>query len=210
MYQTRFATFIRELDGTLSPSLSLSVPAVNQCHCFPHMHPAAPLSRTGMLLSTNQEHDTVPYGGSSCGSSTKRFRRTSSCPTSTTSTSSTQPQHGRNIAHDQFSDTASNPHGAMTQATTPHVAPSAAAAALSFPQAKFAAGRRIVDKSGAFYTLVSQATGRCWRAIDSVRECQFGEVLRAVEIRKSPSSGKWEHATVASRPTFFAIKVGAM
>ncbi|CAM9489710.1 unnamed protein product [Ectocarpus fasciculatus] len=65
---------------------------------------------------------------------------------------------------------------------------------LGFPEPSFSPALKVVDCDS--FTLVSQATGRRWRAIDSSRECQFGEVLRAVEL-----SGE-----AAARPAYFAIK----
>lgn len=74
-------------------------------------------------------------------------------------------------------------------AATPMMAPSAitniaaSGGPLSLPPPRFTAALRVHD-DGCF-TLVSQATGRSWRAIDSLKECQFGEVLRAVEVTKA-------------------------
>lgn len=66
---------------------------------------------------------------------------------------------------------------------------------LSFPKPKFSAALKVVEDGG--FTLVSRATGRRWMAVNSSRECQFGEVLRAVELT--------EDATAPS--AYFAIKV---
>ncbi|CAM9315996.1 unnamed protein product [Ectocarpus sp. 6 AP-2014] len=65
---------------------------------------------------------------------------------------------------------------------------------LGFPEPSFSPALKVVDCDS--FTLVSQATGRRWRAIDSSRECQFGKVLRAVEL--SDEAG--------ARPGYFAIK----
>lgn len=73
-------------------------------------------------------------------------------------------------------------------AATPMMAPSAIAntasgGPLSLPPPRFTAALRVHDDRG--FMLVSQATGRSWRAIDSLKECQFGEVLRSVEVTKA-------------------------
>lgn len=67
---------------------------------------------------------------------------------------------------------------------------------LSFPAPKFSAALKVVEDDT--FTLVSQATGRRWMAVDSCRECQFGEVLRAMELT----------GETAAPPAYFAIKVG--
>ncbi|CAM9314809.1 unnamed protein product [Ectocarpus sp. 6 AP-2014] len=68
---------------------------------------------------------------------------------------------------------------------------------LSFPEPNFSPALKVVDYDDSV-TLVSQATGRRWRVVDSSRGCQFGEVLRAVEL-----SGE---AAPAVPPAYFAIK----
>eukprot|EP00903_Cladosiphon_okamuranus_P009727 g9249.t1 len=65
---------------------------------------------------------------------------------------------------------------------------------LSFPTPKFSAALKVVEDDS--FTLVSQATGRRWMVINSSRECQFGEVLRAVELT----------GEAAAQPAYFAIK----
>lgn len=88
---------------------------------------------------------------------------------------------------------------------------SCGSAPLSFPPPTFGAGRIISQAGGARdhsdsagYILVSEGTGRRWLAIDSIRECQFGEVVRAVELFKN-AFGQWVHA--AGPPAYVAIKV---
>lgn len=66
---------------------------------------------------------------------------------------------------------------------------------LSFPKPRFSAALKVVEDAG--FTLVSRATGRRWMAVNSSRKCQFGEVLRAVELT--------EDATAPLR--YVAIKV---
>ncbi len=66
---------------------------------------------------------------------------------------------------------------------------------LSFPDPAFSTARKVVE-NGTF-TLVSQTTGRRWKAVNSSRECQFGDVWRAMEL-----TGE---AAVSS--AYFAIKV---
>ncbi|CAN0373333.1 unnamed protein product, partial [Laminaria digitata] len=61
---------------------------------------------------------------------------------------------------------------------------------LSLPPPRFTAAMRVLVDDRSF-TLVSQATGRSWRAIDSLKECQFGEVLRAVEVTKAGSHAQF-------------------
>lgn len=67
---------------------------------------------------------------------------------------------------------------------------------LSFPAPKFSSALKIAEADGSF-TLVSQTTRRRWSVVDSSRDCQFGEVLRAVELT--------EEDAVPS--AYFAIKV---
>lgn len=79
-----------------------------------------------------------------------------------------------------------------------------------FPEAVFCKGRR---ESTPFqshlgqrsFMLVSEATGRRWHAVNSVRVCGFGEVFRAVEL-VAHSSGMWrhEHSYVAIKVRFLA------
>lgn len=73
----------------------------------------------------------------------------------------------------------------------------------SFRAPSFVPGRRSPGDTG--YTLVSEGSGRRWRVINSVRQCQFGQVLCAVELKRMPS-GEWGHDT----PKYFAIKVSMM
>lgn len=63
-----------------------------------------------------------------------------------------------------------------------------------FPTPNFSAAVKVVETDGSF-TLVSQTTGRRWRSVNSSRQCQFGEVLRAVELADAGPSA------------YFAIKV---
>ncbi|CAM9900634.1 unnamed protein product [Scytosiphon promiscuus] len=51
---------------------------------------------------------------------------------------------------------------------------------LTFPQAIFSTAIKVVEGGSA--TLISQMTGRRWRAVNVVRACQFGHVVRAVEL----------------------------
>lgn len=51
--------------------------------------------------------------------------------------------------------------------------------------------------------LVSEASGRRWHVLSSVRVCGFGEVFRAVELVVLPS-GEWGH-----EHSYFAVKVGS-
>lgn len=68
---------------------------------------------------------------------------------------------------------------------------------LSLPAPEFSAAVKVLQQ-GASFILASQTTGRRWRTISSSRECQFGEVLRAVELTEG----------AASEPSaYFAIKV---
>ncbi|CAM9696978.1 unnamed protein product [Ectocarpus sp. 4 AP-2014] len=67
---------------------------------------------------------------------------------------------------------------------------------LSFPMPTFSKALKVIGNES--YTLRSQATGRRWRAVSSSRECQFGEVLRAVEVI--------DEEVAASSPAYFAIK----
>ncbi|CAM9161112.1 unnamed protein product, partial [Hapterophycus canaliculatus] len=67
---------------------------------------------------------------------------------------------------------------------------------LRFPMATFSLALKVDDDGGSRFTLVSQKTGRRWRAVDSTRECQFGEVLRAVELTNG----------VVEAQEYFAIK----
>lgn len=68
---------------------------------------------------------------------------------------------------------------------------------LSFPMPTFSKALKVIENES--YTLRSQSTGRRWRAVSSSRECQFGEVLRAVEVT--------DEEAAASSPAYFAIKV---
>ncbi|CAM9478596.1 unnamed protein product [Ectocarpus fasciculatus] len=68
---------------------------------------------------------------------------------------------------------------------------------LGFPEPNFSPALKVVGYDESV-TLVSQATGRRWRVVDSSRECQFGEVLRAVQL-----SGE---AAPTAAPAYFAIK----
>lgn len=78
---------------------------------------------------------------------------------------------------------------------------------LNFPPPRFAAGRKIRSFAGDGFTLVSHVTNRSWKAVKSLRECQFGEVFLAIEVTR-PSNAGW--GRVSTPPTkYFAIKVGA-
>lgn len=86
-------------------------------------------------------------------------------------------------------------------------------APLSFPSPTFGSCRRITEPiaqgrrpRGTGYTLVSGQTGRSWLVIDSIRNCQFGEVLRGVELVRTPS-GRWAMPTGA--PSYVAIKASS-
>lgn len=68
---------------------------------------------------------------------------------------------------------------------------------LNFPMPTFSKALKVIENES--YTLRSQGTGRRWRAVTSSRECQFGEVLRAVEVT--------DEEAAASSPAYFAIKV---
>ncbi|CAM9555959.1 unnamed protein product [Scytosiphon promiscuus] len=57
---------------------------------------------------------------------------------------------------------------------------------LKFPMATFSPALAGIE-DGSF-TLVSKKTGRRWRAINSTRECQFGEVMRAMELTGEASA----------------------
>lgn len=51
--------------------------------------------------------------------------------------------------------------------------------------------------------LVATTSGRHWHVIDAVGPCLYGEVLRAVEVVRSPFTGEWSQQS----PGTFAIKV---
>lgn len=84
-----------------------------------------------------------------------------------------------------------------TGSSTAHTSTDDCDGPLSFPAPKFSLAVKVAsDEEG--YILVSQTTGRRWVAISSARKCQFGEVLRAVELTEEISE---------QSPTHFAIKV---
>lgn len=86
---------------------------------------------------------------------------------------------------------------ASSTATAASSSPAETYDQLSFPMPTFSKALKVIEDES--YTLRSQATGRCWRAVSSSRECQFGEVLRAVEVT--------DEEAAASSPAYFAIKV---
>ncbi|CAM9223909.1 unnamed protein product [Sphacelaria rigidula] len=74
-----------------------------------------------------------------------------------------------------------------------------------FPEPAFAHGRRETsqfpsDVNNRGFMLVSEASGRRWHVLSSVRVCGFGEVFRAVELVVLPS-GEWGH-----EHSYFAVK----
>lgn len=87
------------------------------------------------------------------------------------------PRHRESAAR----PTACAPSAAAIAATTPAAADGVAHGPLNFPAPKFSAAVKVV-LDGASFTLASQATGRRWMVVSPSRKCQFGEVLRAVEI----------------------------
>lgn len=70
---------------------------------------------------------------------------------------------------------------------------------LSFPAPKFSAAVKVTVAQGGSFILASQATGRRWMVISSSRKCQFGQVLRAVELT--------EDSDATGSSAYFAIKV---
>lgn len=83
---------------------------------------------------------------------------------------------------------------------------------LNFPQPTFGTAR-IVDPVGQGdglriprYIIVSEESGRGWAVVDSIRDCQFGQVQRGVQVTRT-SSGRWTSSTTP--PFYVAIKVSA-
>lgn len=116
-------------------------------------------------------------------------------------------RHGR-PATPRHRDSAARPAtkapltGITTAAATPTPAGGGGAdGPLSFPAPKFSAGVKVTVVAGGRFILASQATGRRWMVVGSSRKCQFGEVLRAVELSEDAD----DDAT--DRPVYFAIKV---
>lgn len=120
--------------------------------------------------------------------------------------SSAPPQHQRTTTrtvpevrqpstsdHEDHTSTATTPSASTT--TPPRTVAGDSHGPLSFPTPKFSAALKVVEDDT--FTLVSEATGRRWMAVNSSRECQFGEVLRAVELT----------GEAAAPPVYFAIKV---
>eukprot|EP00752_Nemacystus_decipiens_P001930 g1859.t1 len=115
----------------------------------------------------------------------------------TTTTTRTVPEVRQTSTSDHHED-----HHESAAATTPpasRTTPLSTAmrgsdGPLSFPAPKFSAAVKLVEDDT--FTLLSQTTGRRWMAVNSSRECQFGEVLRAVELTGEASKP----------PAYFAIK----
>lgn len=114
-------------------------------------------------------------------------------------------RHGGRPATPRHRDPAAHPAACAppstgtAAATTPARADGGAEGPLSFPGPKFSAAVKVVQ--GASFILASQTTGRRWMVVSSSRKCQFGEVLRAVELIEG----------AATEPSlYFAIKVCSM
>lgn len=91
-----------------------------------------------------------------------------------------------------------------TAATSPATVNGGATAdaPLSFPAPKFSAAVRVAVVEGGSFILTSRPTGRRWMVVGSCRKCQFGEVLRAVELKEGAGS--------TGPSEYFAIKVCMM
>lgn len=134
------------------------------------------------------------------------WRKNNSAPNKRHSSAPPQRQRTttRTVPHVRQPSTSDHQHEGQDSAT---MAPFASTAAptptvgagrdgpMSFPTPKFSAALKEVEDDT--FTLISQATKRRWRAVNSSRECQFGEVLRAVELT----------GEVTAPPTYVAIKV---
>ncbi|CAM9900645.1 unnamed protein product, partial [Scytosiphon promiscuus] len=94
----------------------------------------------------------------------------------------------------QHQDLATTPKTTVTDTTSPTTADNRGSGPLKFPTPIFSPALRVIE--GGNFTLVSKKTGRRWRAINSTRECQFGHVVRAVEVVDGATAP----------PTYFAIK----
>lgn len=170
-----------------------------------------------MALPTQQQHQHFSQEPSSCSWTEN------SCTTNKRHSSVTPPQEvgvatrtGRDerrspIYHQHRPDSPITPqyhhYHHLAATTTPTFAGTSFASApnvggsgggpLSFPAPEFSAALKVVEADGSF-TLISQATGRRWSTVNSTRDCQFGEVLRAVESTEE----------VDVEPSaYFAIKV---
>eukprot|EP00903_Cladosiphon_okamuranus_P009712 g9237.t1 len=128
--------------------------------------------------------------------STPNKRHSSAPPQHQRTTTCTVPDARQTLMfhphEDHFGSAAATPSASTTTHTPTAVVDTDDP--LSFPTPKFSVALKVVEDDTV--TLVSQATGRRWMAINSSRECQFGEVLRAVELT----------GEAAAQPAYFAIK----
>lgn len=133
------------------------------------------------------------------GPPSQRRTTTSSTATTTASVASSSPGWYHRQAEQptafQHQDLAATRKTSVTGTTSEDSVDGCGGGPLKFPMATFSPALRVIE--GRSFTLVSKKTGRRWRAINSTRECQFGQVVRAVELM--------DEATVP--PAYFAIKV---
>lgn len=92
------------------------------------------------------------------------------------------------------------------------VAPPQTPTPLTLPPPCFGTARRILgggaqnqSSQNTSYILESAETGRRWLSIDSIKECQLGKILKAVELTLT-SEGEW---TCSPWNHYVAIKVGS-
>eukprot|EP00752_Nemacystus_decipiens_P011255 g10003.t1 len=108
-------------------------------------------------------------------------------------------RHGRPAAPRHRDSVASSPAaGGAPLAGAPAADSGRADGPLSFPAPKFSAAVRVAVVQGGSFILTSRPTGRRWMVLGSCRKCQFGEVLRAVELK--------EGAGATGPSEYFAIK----
>ncbi|CAM9235474.1 unnamed protein product, partial [Hapterophycus canaliculatus] len=137
----------------------------------------------------NKRHSSAPP---------PRRRTTSTSSVSTIASTSSSPdrdqQQPERPAERPRQDTASTMEAPVSDTTLSTPTDGDGSGPLKFPTPTFSpALMRIEDGS---FTLASKNTGRRWRAINSTRECQFGEVMRAMELT----------GETAAPPAYFAIK----
>lgn len=185
-----------------------------------HLHPVAhDTQESKMALSVRQPQqenssEGLPSSWRCNNNSVKKKRHSSAPPPQRTTASTTafaeaqaSPSHNvvnrshRNHHHEHHEPPTAPQHSDSAAATTPAAVATSApsngdsSGPLSFPKPKFSAALKVVEDGG--FTLVSRATGRRWMAVNSSRECQFGEVLRVVELTED----------AAAPLAYFAVKV---
>ena len=194
-------------DQRIKFAANLPPPAVETVHIFPQNR-----MMTIAVPAHQQLHGEHGEGSSSSCCKIGAYRRTSSAPSQEQHTAriTAMPaarqspvflQHRRHKLPSTVPKTKQNaalrPATLATGKSTVSTTADGCDAPLNFPVPKFSSAAKVAS-DGEGFILVSQTTGRRWVAFSSTRKCQFGEVLRAVELTEEMTDDP---------PMCFAIKV---